>query len=177
MLRIYRSRPREDASHALRLLTVALAATACTPAQRPVISETPPVVPSTLEAFYAGTGAYADRALLRVVVGAGPRARELLGQNFTPVRDGTARSGALEVPGSGELPVRVALVGATGDTLATARVVLTLHPNWSYDIMAQAGGRRREGMCVGRITAVPIRADGADTLFVIAGGLPKGAMC
>lgn len=172
-----RSRTTGSASHTPWLLAVALVALACTPAQKPVVSEAPPVAPSTLETLYSGTGNYTDRALLRMIVGVGPGARELLGRDFTPTGDGMSHSVVLEVPGSGELPVRVALVGATGDTLATARVVLALHSNWSYGIMTQAGGRRLEGMCVGRVTAVPIRPDGVDTLFVMSGGLPKGAMC
>ena len=97
------------------------------------------------EAFYSGTGIYANRALLRMAVGVGSSERELLGRNFTPVRDGTSRSGVLEVGGSGELPVRVTLVGATGPTLASARVLLTLRPNRSYTILVHAGGHRPEG--------------------------------
>jgi hypothetical protein len=173
----FRSRPTGAASHALLLLTFALAPIACTPAQKPVVSAAPPVASSTFEAFYSGTGSYSNQTLLRMVVGAGSSARELLGRNFTPIREGMSRSGPLEIPGSGELPLRVALVGATGDTLATVRVMLTLHPNWNYGVMAQAGGRRLEGMCIGRVTAAPIRPDGTDTLFVMADGLPKGAMC
>jgi hypothetical protein len=158
-------------------VAIAVAALACTRAQKPVVRETPPVASSTLGMLYSGTGSYADRALLRTMVGVGPSARKLLGRDFAPTQEGTSQSAVIEIPGSGELPVRVALISAAGDTLATARVVLALHPNWSYDLMLMAGGSRLEGMCMGQVTAVPIRPAGVDTLFVYSGGLPKGSMC
>ena len=135
--------------------------------------------PNTLELTYSGVGAYRDPRLLHVVLDEGPNGRHLSGGEFTTTRYLTPHSQMLEVPSTGLLPLRVLLVSLSGDTLASARIALPLRPAHRYGLSVRAGGPRPEGICVGKITAVPIvRGDVAtETLFVSTAGLPRDAMC
>jgi hypothetical protein len=134
--------------------------------------------PNTFEAEYIAAEEYRHLALLHVTVGEGRSARELRGSDFTTAGYGTPHSELLEVPSSGQLPIRVALVSAAGDTLASARLEFVLRPAHTYWVTVRAGGARPTGMCIGRVTAAPISPGKAgDSLFVTGGGMPRGAMC
>lgn len=119
-----------------------------------------------------------DVRRLRVVVG-DATSRPLSGEDFYSPDGGPLTSEQLVVAAQGELPVRVALLGASGDTLATIRVVLTLAPGYRLSTGIPIGRTRPFGHCVGPIAAAPLRpsAGGSDTLFVDVGGTPVNAVC
>jgi hypothetical protein len=143
--------------------------------------DTPRTGAPTLEVSYDGSGAYADRSLVRIVVGERPVLRRLLGRDFTTAVYGTPHSGRFEVPSRGTLPVHVALVTTAGDTLAAARVVLQLEPDYRFGLGLVTGRERPIGPCAGSALAVPIRGPAAhravDTLFIMQAALPNGAIC
>jgi hypothetical protein len=119
---------------------------------------------------------------LRILVGdPGQPLYRIGASDFTTTDYGIPQTRRLQVPTSGSLPVRVVLLLNTRDTLAVGDVQFRLEPGYRYGLSVQAGGRRPEGMCVGPVTTVPIRWPGesaaSDTLFLVTGGLPEGAVC
>jgi len=143
--------------------------------------DTPRAGATTFEASYHGSGVYADLSLVRIVVGERPVLRRLAERDFTTAVYGTPHSGRFEVPGRGTLPVQVALVTAAGDTLAAARVVFQLEPDYRFGLGLVTGRERPIGPCAGSALAVPIRGSdarrAADTLFIMHSALPNGAVC
>lgn len=84
------------------------------------------------------------------------------------------------VPGLryGEVPVRVALLTTSGsDTLAAASFTQRLTRDHDHWITAVVGLNRPIGMCIGQLEVVPLRGEGADTLFIMHGSIPEGAIC
>lgn len=62
----------------------------------------------------------------------------------------------------------------------TERVTWTPQEDWEYGVTAVVDRRRPQGFCfrVEHVTPLPMVAgNGADTLFVLQLGLPKGASC
>jgi hypothetical protein len=120
---------------------------------------------------------------VRVEVGKGPGSRVISGAPVPPHSVGV-HSETVPVPRSGILFVRVSLVTPQRDTLArTAWDSLPLAPGHRYQVSVYIADRPlpREG-CMGDcrpFTAYPIRRHAgfaAESLFVLLGGLPKGAV-
>jgi hypothetical protein len=93
---------------------------------------------------------------------------------------GTASHAATNVPGVryGEVPVRVALLTTSGaDTLAAAAFTQRFARDHDHWIAAEVGLRRPIGMCIGQLEVVPLPGERSDTLFIMHGSLPEGAIC
>jgi hypothetical protein len=79
--------------------------------------------------------------------------------------------------GYGVVPVRFTLLGNKGDTLASVSFTQRLEVGYRYGIGAVAGSNRFVSLC-GVVSAVaPLRNSASDSLFVIATGIPDGAVC
>ena len=90
---------------------------------------------------------------------------------------GRTRSTLVRGVRAGVVPVRLTIVTTSGDTLATMQYSQKLERDHDHWVTAQIGLRRPFGFCFGVPSATPLRPDNADTLFVTAGGLPRGAVC
>ena len=77
----------------------------------------------------------------------------------------------------GTVPVSVALVTASADTLAMIELTERFEPD-SYNWVHGFVGRERPlGFCIGALRATPIQGTESDTLFVMAGSMPKNVIC
>lgn len=79
-------------------------------------------------------------------------------------------------PRYGEVPVRAALVGAAGDTLAAVAFTHRLARGAGHWVSALVGRHRPQGHCIGSVAVAPLRG-ASDTLFVMYGSIPDGAVC
>jgi len=95
------------------------------------------------------------------------------------VPDGAASQAYLPVRGTGygDVPVRLTLLGGTGDTLASVRFTQRLETGYTYGIGAIVGSQRFFSICGGTTVVAPLRNSTSDSLFVIATGLPDKAVC
>ncbi len=84
---------------------------------------------------------------------------------------------SVRAPRFGTLPVEVALLEPGGDTLAAVTFSQEFRRGHNHWVSALVGARRPEGFCIGALAVAPLRAEGADTLFVMYGGIPEGAIC
>jgi hypothetical protein len=80
-------------------------------------------------------------------------------------------------PRYGDVPVRVTLLAASGDTLATAAYTQRFERDHDHWVAAMVGAERPVGHCIGTLSVVPLRTAGRDTLFLMHGRIPKGAIC
>ena len=94
-----------------------------------------------------------------------------------PAVGGARAERSLRVPGFGTKHVEVALVGTAGDTLAAVSFPQDFQRHFQYWVSGVVGQQRPLGNCIGSVTHVPLRSGAGDTLFVMAGGLPDGAIC
>src|SRR5688572_7450454 len=96
-----------------------------------------------------------------------------------PASTGATAPRAVQIRGHwyGETPTRVALLDAEGDTLAAVAFTHHLSRNSDHWVSARVGIERPLGFCIGTIAAARLRAPSADTLFVMYGGIPEGAIC
>jgi hypothetical protein len=83
----------------------------------------------------------------------------------------------VRAPRLGEVPARVALLGAAGDTLAAATFTHRFERGARHWISGWVGTRRPVGLCLGWVVATPLRGSTPDSLFVSYGWLPEGAVC
>ena len=90
---------------------------------------------------------------------------------------GRARSTLVPRARAGTVPVRLTVLTTSGDTLATMQFTQELERDHDHWVTAQIGRQRPFGFCFGTPSATPLRSDNTDTLFVIAGGLQRGAIC
>jgi hypothetical protein len=79
--------------------------------------------------------------------------------------------------GYGSVPVRLTLIGSSGDTLASVSFTKELQVSYSYGVAAVAGSSRLLSICSATVAAVPLRDNAGDSLFVDVAGLPQGAVC
>lgn len=103
-----------------------------------------------------------------------------IGSNSASLRadapSGSART-VIHVSGYGQKAVQVTLVDSQSDTLATVSFPWNLQADYEYGIGAMVSRARPLGICVGTITATPLRNSPGDSLFVARLGMPKGAVC
>jgi len=77
----------------------------------------------------------------------------------------------------GTLPVRVVLLSSSADTLATVAFSQTFERGYTSWIGSFVSHARPLGFCTGTVVGAPLRTAPSDTLFVMYGGIPKGAIC
>lgn len=82
-------------------------------------------------------------------------------------------------PRFGDVRVQATVLTASRDTLATVEFTQGFRRGDQHWISAVVGPNRPEGFCIGDMVAAPLRTApaGADSLFVMYGGLPEGAIC
>ncbi len=84
-------------------------------------------------------------------------------------------------PRTGTLPVRVQLVGTTGDTLAVVEFTQRFREDYEHWVWGRVGMDRPIGHCIGELIVTPlppaVDSSVADTLYVMHGSLPAGAVC
>lgn len=76
----------------------------------------------------------------------------------------------------GEVPVRVALLTVVGDTLGAVAFSQQFQRGDAHWVAAFVGVHRPLGHCIGAVAVSPLRTT-ADTLFVMYGSIPEGAIC
>ena len=79
--------------------------------------------------------------------------------------------------GYGATPVRVVLLTTDGDSLAAVAFSQLFQRDHNHWVAALVGQHRPVGHCIGTLVAAPLGAGGTDTLFVMYGSLPEGAVC
>lgn len=121
----------------------------------------------------------AERPVLRVTIGS----REV-SLTFSERGAGSGVSRKIRGPRYGEVPVRVALFSAEGDSLAAVAFTQEFERDNDHWVSAIIGTYRPGGFCIGEldVVALPVGAfpeSGTvqDTLFVMHGRIPKGAIC
>ncbi len=87
----------------------------------------------------------------------------------------------VRAPSTGSVPVRVHLLGMTGDTLAVVTFTRTFHEDHNHWVAGQVGMSRPFGHCIGDLIVTPLPPVGGsavvDTLFLMHGSIPKGGIC
>jgi hypothetical protein len=116
--------------------------------------ERPPTVPTVLRADIGG-----QRVELASTEPGPPRSTDVRGRQY------------------GLVPVRVALLTTDGASLAAVEFSQQFERDRNHWVAARLGQHRPLGHCIGTLVAAPLRQGGADTLFVMYGSLPEGAIC
>jgi hypothetical protein len=82
-------------------------------------------------------------------------------------------------PRFGDVRVHATVLTAGRDTLATVEFTQGFRRGDRHWISAVVGPDRPEGFCIGDLVAAPLRTApaGADSLFVMYGGIPENAIC
>ena len=87
-------------------------------------------------------------------------------------------------PRYGDVPIHVALVAGNGTPLAAVEFVQEFERGSNHWVTAVVGLHRPGGHCIGTLEVAPLPANafpettgGPDTLFVMHGSIPKGAIC
>lgn len=80
-------------------------------------------------------------------------------------------------PRYGDVPVRVALLAASGDTMAAVEFTQGFQRDHNHWVSGIVGHRRPLGHCIGALVAAPLRNMESDSLFVLYGAIPEGADC
>lgn len=127
---------------------------------------------TSISALYQGRGEFSDPNLVRVRFTATSFVLDIASPNLWPMRFG--------IPNSGTATVRYSLITPGNDTIASYTSSLPLQSGYRYDVSGYVLPKRPAGMC-GDAVAFPLRGTAgtlmADSLFVVLGGLPLGAVC
>lgn len=86
----------------------------------------------------------------------------------------------VRAPDTGTLPVRARLLATGSDTLANLEFTQTFREGSDHWVVAWVGLERPLGHCIGRliVTPLPPNTEAApDTLFLMHGSIPEGAVC
>jgi hypothetical protein len=83
----------------------------------------------------------------------------------------------LETTQFGSFPVKVTLMDGGADTLATMAYTQTFERGSKSWIASYVSRTRPVGFCTGTVLAAPLRNASRDSLFVMYGSLPEGAIC
>src|SRR5688500_623913 len=121
----------------------------------------------------------AQPPLLRVEIGGRVRTIEAYVAGFRPGLTTEIRG-----PRYGEVPVHVTLLSSGGAPLAAVGFTQEFERDNNHWVTAQIGTQRPGGFCIGAVEVAPLPVgafpeSGAvqDTLFVMHGRIPKGAIC
>lgn len=77
----------------------------------------------------------------------------------------------------GNVPVRVMLLTASGDSVAAVSFFQDFHRGYQHWVAALVGPQRPLGICTGAVVASPLTVGNTDTLFVMYGNIPDDAVC
>lgn len=77
----------------------------------------------------------------------------------------------------GNVPVRVMLLTASGDSIAAASFFQDFRHGYQHWVAALVGPQRPFGICTGAVVASPLTVGRTDTLFVMYGNIPQNAIC
>jgi hypothetical protein len=80
-------------------------------------------------------------------------------------------------PRYGDVPVRVALLGPSGDTMAAVEFTQGFQRDHNHWVSGIVGQRRPLGHCIGALAVAPLCNAESDSLYVMYGGMPEGAIC
>lgn len=80
-------------------------------------------------------------------------------------------------PRYGNVPVNVTLFTASGDSIVAVSFSQDFQHGFRHWVAALVGSQRPLGICTGTVLAAPVTAGGADTLYVMYGKIPDGAIC
>jgi hypothetical protein len=138
---------------------------------------------STVGIVYTASGAYADPALFSATLTRDNVQSTIRGADLKVLGQGansyTGSLDALPIPVGSNVTVTVHIGDASGMVTATP-VSWTVRKGWNYGVTAIVARQRAVGFCVNYVQAVllPARGEtGPDSLFVVQGGLPNGALC
>ncbi len=115
--------------------------------------------------------ALADEPVLRVEIG-GQRVEVAATSASAPRQERAVRG-----PRYGEVPLRVALLAAPGDTMAAMEFNQNFQRGHNHWVSGIVGQRRPLGHCIGTLVAAPLRNMESDSLFVMYGRIREGADC
>lgn len=75
--------------------------------------------------------------------------------------------------------MRLALLTGSRDTLSMLEFTQEFRRGHRHWLSAVIGRDRPDGFCIGTVAAAPLRTApaGADSLFVMYGGMPEDAVC
>jgi hypothetical protein len=79
-------------------------------------------------------------------------------------------------PREGDLPVTVRLL-LDGQVLAQTSFDQTFDADYDHWVHGHLGSQRPMGICIGVLSVAPVGPPVADTLFLMHGSIPKGAVC
>ena len=169
---------RFAASKGRQSLLVLAASLACSSCNRLLGPDS--ATSSDFQLHFRGSGAYSSVNLVSVQLeNRGRILRKYEGRDFIDHSTPHPATPAERIPGTGDLRVTVTLRSAVGDTLASSSVSFSLDEQYHYCVDLAVPGPRPMTFCAFGVTAVPMRglAGRTDTLFIVAGGLPDGAVC
>jgi len=78
------------------------------------------------------------------------------------------------LPDGSSVEIRLLL---DGQVLAQTSFGQTFHADYDNWVHGHLGSQRPMGICIGVLSVVPVGPPVADTLFLMHGSLPKGAVC
>lgn len=93
------------------------------------------------------------------------------------VTPGPHPNGGVVTSRFGSYPVRVALIGAARDTLATAMVAGTFQRDYTHGVLVLIARARPIGFCLGTASVAAVKGSPGDTLYAYFNSLPNGAVC
>lgn len=113
------------------------------------------------------------------VEGIGSFRVEVGGESFEPVETGASRE--VRAPRDGRLQVRAVVFDEADEALASVEFEQDFRERHSHWVSGRVGLTRPTFFCVGTVRAAPLEVRGEsqvpDTLFVMYGSLPEGAVC
>ena len=135
-----------------------------------------------LQLGYSAPGQYASTSLYRADVAQSGYSQVVHGSSMQsqalPSGYLSATSRAIRLRAGDAATVNVHLALPTGEV--TEAVTWTPQEDWQYGVTAVVATHRPQGFCLSIVHARPLPAtlnSTADTLFILQGGLPKGAVC
>jgi hypothetical protein len=77
----------------------------------------------------------------------------------------------------GTVPVHVTLLTVMGDSVTAVSFSEDFQHGHQHWVAALIGPQRPLGICTGAVVAAPLTVGSSDTLFVMYGSIPHGALC
>jgi hypothetical protein len=137
---------------------------------------------AALQLGYSASGQYASASLYRADITQGGLSQTVHGLSMQsealPSGYLSATSDDIRLRAGEAATVKVHLELATAEV--TEIVSWTPQEDWQYGVTSVVATHRPQGFCFSIVHATPLPATAnstADTLFILQGGLPKGAVC